>query len=289
MVPLAVLFNLPILIVILRKKYLTIPCGVITAAIIGLFFFIIQPFFWLALIVFFFSSTILSKMGVKKKTSVTLDFEKGSIQRDAMQVIANGFVPFLFIVGYLVTEVIPKVAKTSLIVHNPINPFFIGVFVAFAVHNADTWATEIGILSKRTPRLITRFKQEVPPGTSGGVTLDGIIASIMGSLLITFVYGGTVILLNQENFFDTSNIIILFLIVIGGLAGSIIDSIEGATIQGIYYCGYCNKETESNPHPRCGNETTIYRGNKKFNNDFVNLSSAFLVAGCVVLLIFLMY
>jgi uncharacterized protein (TIGR00297 family) len=289
MIPLAVIFNFPILIIILRKNYLTFPNGVAAAAGLGIVFFVVQPFFWFALLSFFFSSTILTKMNVKEKTSLNLDFEKGSTKRDAMQVIANGIVPLLFVISYAITEIIPNIIKTSLIPHNPLNPFFIGVFVAFAVHNADTWATEIGILSKRTPRLITRLKEKVPPGTSGGVTLDGIIASILGSLLLGFVFVGAVMIFNPLSITSVNVIIALSLIVIGGLAGSIIDSIEGATIQGIYYCNYCNKETESNPHPRCLKTTTLYRGNKRINNDFVNLSSALLIASCIVFLIFIIY
>ena len=67
--------------------------------------------------------------------------------------------------------------------------------------------------------------------------------------------------------------------------GSLLDSIEGAAIQGIYYCNHCEKETETNPHKRCGNETHLYRGIQLINNDFVNLSSALIVASCISLIL----
>ena len=284
----AILFNFPILIVILKKQYLTNP-GIIAASSLGVLFFVVQPFFWLVLIVFFFSSTILSKVKVKEKSNVVMDFEKGSATRDAMQVIANGFIPFLFVCGYAIFEVLPNLLKSTDIIYNPSNIFFIGVFTAFAVHNSDTWATEIGILSKRNPRLVTNLAKKVAPGTSGGVTIDGLLASLLGATLIALIYLIASLLLSSSYVFSSEFIIIIVSIILGGFLGSIIDSFEGATIQGIYYCNNCNKETESHPHhPRCGNKTIHHRGFKQLNNDFVNLSSAFLVSGMVFLIVFLL-
>ncbi|MFX0207650.1 MAG: DUF92 domain-containing protein [Candidatus Hodarchaeota archaeon] len=282
---LAILFNLPILFIIFKKKYLTIPNGLSIAAGLGILFFIIQPFFWLAMIVFFFSSSLLSKFKVEEKSQVTKDFEKGSTKRDAMQVVANGLIPLLFVGGYAISEMLPNFLESDVIVYNPYSPFFIGVFTAFAVHNADTWATEIGILSKRTPRLITNLNLKVPPGTSGGVTTDGFLASILGGLLMGLVYLVATILLSPSLILFDRVITNIILIMVGGFIGSILDSIEGATIQGIFYCNHCNKETESNPHPRCGNTTTLKRGNIWINNDFVNLSSALLVSMIIFLFI----
>ncbi len=288
MVLFAILFNFPILVVILKKKFLTIT-GVIAASSFGVFFFIVQPFFWLVLIVFFFSSTLLSKARIKDKSNIVLDFEKGSTTRDAMQVIANGLVPLIFVCGYALFEVLPNLLASNDVTHNPSNIFFIGVFTAFAVHNSDTWATEIGILSKRSPRLITNLTKIVTPGTSGGVTIDGLFASLLGATLISIVYSLATLFISSSHFFSLEFIVIIVSIVFGGFLGSIIDSFEGATIQGIYYCNQCNKETESHPHhPRCGSETIHRRGYMPINNDFVNLSSAFFVSGMVFLIAILL-
>ncbi|MFX0151882.1 MAG: DUF92 domain-containing protein, partial [Candidatus Hodarchaeota archaeon] len=252
---------------------------------LGIIFFIIQPFFWLAMIVFFFSSSLLSKFRVQEKSQVTMDFEKGSTKRDAIQVIANGFIPFLFVCGYAIFEILPNILESEVLIHNPYSPFFISVFTAFAVHNADTWATEIGILSKRTPRIITNLNLKVPPGTSGGVTTDGFLASILGGLLLAVVFLGATILLSPSMILIDRIIASTILIIVGGFIGSILDSIEGATIQGIFYCNHCNKETESNPHPRCGSKTTLKRGNIWINNDFVNLTSALIVTMIIFLFV----
>jgi len=283
MVPLSVIFNLPLLFINLRKQYLTVPYGIIAGAILGLSLFIIQPFFWIVLCVFFFSSSLLTKMKAKEKSSRTSDFAKGSSKRDAIQVTANGIVPLLFAFGYFLFEVLPNLTSNHTNPHNPFNPLFIGVFLAFAVHTSDTWATEVGILSKKHPRLITNIRKKVDPGTSGGVTLYGCSASLLGAILVSTTYMISALILSSM-VLNQKILIYSFLIVFGGFLGSIIDSIEGAAIQGIYYCDHCRKETETNPHKRCGNETRLYRGIQLINNDFVNLSSALIIAFSISLI-----
>ncbi|MFX0125564.1 MAG: DUF92 domain-containing protein, partial [Candidatus Hodarchaeota archaeon] len=113
MVPLSIIFNLPILFIILKKQYLTVPFGILAAATLGISLFIIQPFFWVVLCIFFFSSSVLTKMKAKEKSSTTADFAKGSTKRDAMQVIANGIIPFLFALGYFLFELLSNIAASQ--------------------------------------------------------------------------------------------------------------------------------------------------------------------------------
>jgi uncharacterized membrane protein len=57
----------------------------------------------------------------------------------------------------------------------------------------------------------------------------------------------------------------------------------GATVQGIYFCDRCGKETESHIH-RCGTGAHLVRGWSWLNNDVVNvLASA--VGGLVAWLL----
>jgi uncharacterized membrane protein len=57
-----------------------------------------------------------------------------------------------------------------------------------------------------------------------------------------------------------------------GLAGSLFDSLLGATVQAMYYCPTDEKETEKHPLHTCGTETVHIRGWKWLNNDWVNFA-----------------
>jgi uncharacterized membrane protein len=130
---------------------------------------------------------------------------------------------------------------------------------SLAAANADTWATELGILSPIKPRLITTMKQ-VEMGTSGGITPVGTLAALLGSLLVALV--GVLVIGGSG--------LMLIVITLLGFAGSVIDSVLGATVQAVYRCPTCQKETERHPLHVCGTETTIFRGIPWLNNDWVN-------------------
>jgi uncharacterized membrane protein len=75
--------------------------------------------------------------------------------------------------------------------------------------------------------------------------------------------------------------------VVGGMAGTLTDSVLGATAQAMYWCTRCQQETERRVH-RCGQETEYLRGVRWLDNDGVNFVStaagalaAVLVAGAL--------
>jgi uncharacterized membrane protein len=61
----------------------------------------------------------------------------------------------------------------------------VGIIANYAAVAADTFSSELGILSESRPRLITSLSlRKVPKGTNGGVTIWGLVAGFLGSLII---------------------------------------------------------------------------------------------------------
>lgn len=97
--------------------------------------------------------------------------------------------------------------------------FNFGFFAAFASALADTLSSEIGLLSKKKPVLITSFK-EVPKGTDGGITALGIGAAFAGAGIIALVH-----------FTIFGNIFQFTILVLSGVFGSLVDSFFGAVFE----------------------------------------------------------
>lgn len=209
---------------------------------------------WAAgLLLFFISSSLLSRLFRSKKTAAGENFAKGD-RRDWAQVAANGGLGALLALVHLVR---PAAGWT-----------WIAFLGAMAAANADTWATELGVLNPRAPRLVTSFKK-VAPGTSGGISLLGTGASLAGAGLI----GGLALLPGGAG----GQAVIA--ITAAGLVGSLFDSLLGATVQAIYYCPRHAKETEQHPFHVCGTPTTHIRGWRRLNNDLVNFAASLVGAG----------
>ena len=107
----------------------------------------------------------------------------------------------------------------------------------FACCLGDTLASELGILSKSKPLLITTLKR-VPPGTNGAISLIGTIASIVGGALVGVLTGITLILENAQCRREAAEYLLFDTLTWGmfaGLFGSLVDSLLGATVQQTRY------------------------------------------------------
>src|ERR1051325_7539598 len=174
--------------------------GAFAAAFVGTIIFGIGGWQWaLLLLIFFITSSGLSRAFKKRKQGLSEKFSKGS-ERDAGQVFGNGGLATLF-------AALHAVYPGSLIP-------WIGFAAALAAVNADTWATELGVLNPTAPRMITDLKKHVEKGTSGGVSLWGTFASLLGA---------SVIALPAALF--TGNWLLFPLISLAGLGGSLFDSL----------------------------------------------------------------
>lgn len=128
----------------------------------------------------------------------------------------------------------------------------VGIIANYAAVAADTFSSELGILSESQPRLITSLAlRKVPRGTNGGVTVWGLLAGVLGSLIVVasaMVFlpfcGAPVLRLlgcekwaivsdsTEGNGWDIEQIIFFSCgMVIWGATGSVLDSILGGWLQ----------------------------------------------------------
>ncbi|MEO8287425.1 MAG: DUF92 domain-containing protein [Chloroflexota bacterium] len=254
-----------------RARALTIDGAVAACLVGGTVFGFGQLGCALLLVLFFASSSLLSffKTDDARKRRAAETFEKGG-KRDAAQVLANGGVAAL--------------AALLLVLSNgSAAAVYLGAFVgALAAATADTWATEIGVLSRNAPRLITTGRI-VPAGTSGGVTWLGSAAAMLGAGVIgigaALLAGISILPISHPGVFS-----LVAAGLIGGTAGMLGDSLLGATVQASYWCPQCNKPTESRIHT-CGTPTELRHGLPWLNNDLVNVAGT-LIGALVAALIF---
>jgi uncharacterized protein (TIGR00297 family) len=245
--------------------------GAIAAFFTGLIIFGVGGWRWAVLLLaFFITSSALSRAFKKRKQGLDEKYSKGN-ERDAGQVFGNGGIATLFAAlhFFFPYETWPWLCFAA----------------SLAAVNADTWATELGVLNPNPPRMITNLSKVVEKGTSGGISLIGTFASLTGAALIgllayllqpLYIYGGTALM--------AFNIKYLTIVTFAGLAGSLFDSLLGGTVQALYFCPADQKETEKHPLHTCGTETVHIRGWQWLNNDWVNFACG--AFGVIIALIF---
>lgn len=234
-----------------QRRSLTIS-GVIAAVLFATMIYVFAgAFMWVLLMLFFISSSVLTNIN-KRILKKTIDTEKKG--RNYVQVIANAFVATLFsFLFYLLKE----------------NIYFVAAAASIAASNADTWASEIGTLSKGDNYNILTWKK-MDKGLSGAVTFLGLLASIAGALLIGIFF---VVIDNFQSGFNFVNTLTNgFIISFGGFLGAIIDSVFGALIQAKYKDTKTGKVFE---HKRLATGSVVLvSGFAIITNDAVNFISA---------------
>jgi len=206
------------------------------------------------LIAFFLTSSALSKFRRAAREARIAGIVEKSDERDATQVLANG--------GIFAAAALASVASG----HPVLATAALGALAAAA---ADTWATEIGTLAGGVPRSVASL-QPLPPGTSGGVTAAGTLASFAGAAFVA-----AVAYLAGAGRAPAA----VFAVFIGGVAGSVADSLLGAVVQERRWCDHCATATEQRVH-QCGAATRVVGGIAGVRNDAVNVSCT--VVGAIV-------
>jgi uncharacterized protein (TIGR00297 family) len=258
--------------------------GAVAAALVGWGTLYAGVRFGVALGVFFFASSAMTRVGAEVKRAIDehASEEKGKEggARNWIQVGANGAVPTFLAMGYAFATGGPEhLLGGANAFETPLAAAFVGYYGCCA---GDTWASELGVLSKTPPRLITNVAKVVKPGTNGGVTPLGLAASAAGGLAVglAFWVGGVLVPIvtgQVELALRFAAQWPVLLIGLGsGAVGSLIDSVLGATVQ---FSGYCDERKRMVSKPGPG--VTKVSGLNFLSNSAVNFVSA---ATCAMIL-----
>lgn len=201
---------------------------------------------FIVLCTFFLGATVVDKLKKKAKKQTKVDKCEDKDCRNYIQVVANGLVALVSSVAFIITE----------------SPLCIIPFVAsLAEAFSDTVASGIGAFATNVYDPFRRRRCE--GGLSGGMSLEGTTASLLGALLISSVAYA----LGLAGYGLTE----LFVVAVSAFLGAIFDSMLGSLIQVKYRCTVCGALTEKEEH--CDAPTVQESGITAIDNDVVNILS----------------
>ena len=161
---------------------------------------------WIYLILAFF---VLGNLVTRYKYKVKEGYGVAEKVRSYQNVFGNGGAAMVFAILYALSG-----GKQV---------FLLGYAGALALAAADTFATEIGEVHGKCPRMVTNLKKAVI-GTNGAISCAGCLASLTGAALVSsipYLFAGSY---NKDAFFVFGTL--------SGFFGCYVDSWVGATLEG---------------------------------------------------------
>ena len=162
---------------------------------------------WISVCIYLFMGTLVTRIGYKDKASRGIAEGRGGMRgpENVWGSAATGC----------------SLALMSCFFPVYLSVFMVGFASSFAAKLSDTFASEIGKRFGQRTYLISTFKP-VPPGTEGAISLEGTLAGLLGSAIMTIV---------MFNLSLISNISVVFIVFISGFFATVLESYIGAFIQ----------------------------------------------------------
>ncbi|PVI02083.1 UMP1-domain-containing protein [Periconia macrospinosa] len=228
------------------RKSLT-PFGIFTAFLTAVVH-VIHPWsvFFTLLAVFFLSGSFVTKIHHEAKAKLTQSAtgaSGGEGPRNHIQVLANSVVASVLILLHA-WQLKKEGSRDDTCWPRGSDVLVVGIVANYAAVASDTFSSELGILAKSKPRLITAPWRIVPPGTNGGVTSTGLGAGMLGGFIIAAT--STLLLPFCQEWTRTEKIRYTQAITVAGLCGSILDSLLGALLQASVVDVHSGKIVEGN-------------------------------------------
>lgn len=188
--------------------------GMLTGVLLGLLTIVLGGYGWFVVLIAFFAIGGLStkfRYDEKAERGIAEDNEGA---RGSANVLGNAAVALGAVLGY-------AASSADLVPLGDPELFLFAFAGSIATALSDTLSSEIGGVFDQ-PRLITTF-EPVEPGTDGGVTWQGELAGVTGSLAVAALSLG---------WFPEVGLPGATAIAVAGIAGMTVDSLLGATLEG---------------------------------------------------------
>ncbi len=200
-----------ILIYIFCKTPLMTKGGWISAGILGtLLWGCLSWQGWMSVVIYLLFGSLVTKIGFKFKKEQGIAEKRGG--RRGPENVWGSAATGLFL------AMMTKFNADNILL------FRIGFAASFTAKLADTFGSEIGKRFGKDTYLITSLKK-VERGTEGGVSLEGTLASILGSIFMAFVMLCLSIISTKSHF---------IVVAVSGFLATLSESIIGAKFQNKY-------------------------------------------------------
>tara|TARA_Y100000589_G_scaffold264863_1_gene255661 strand:- start:8719 stop:9447 length:729 start_codon:yes stop_codon:yes gene_type:complete len=162
---------------------------------------------WISVVLYLFLGSLVTKIGFERKNKLGLAEKRGG--KRGPENVWGSAATGLFLAVLI-----------DLNLFNGIN-LMIGFAASFAAKLADTFGSEIGKRYGKNAFLITSF-EKVKSGTEGAISFEGTLASLIGSILMTYIFLFLRLINYKKDF---------LIVVFSGFVATIIESFIGAKFQ----------------------------------------------------------